>query len=398
MEMHVCFLVILEINLMNSYEKANVNKFYFDLKNQDNNARYGEIKTAWGNIDTPAFMPVGTAATVKAMLPESIKSTGAQIILANTYHLMLRPGEKIINKYSGVRNMMGWDGPLLTDSGGYQVMSLSSLRELNNNGVKFRSHLDGSEYILTPEISTNLQRTFDATISMVLDECTKFPSSFEEAEASMYLSMDWAERSKKAFKEKNGYAQFGIVQGSIYKNLREISAEILKNLNFDGYAVGGLAVGEGQNLMFDVLDFTCPILPKEKPRYLMGVGKPSDIVGAVARGIDMFDCVLPTRSGRTGQAFTKRGTINLRNSRHAGDKRPVDDDCKCPACIKFSRGYLHHLFKCDEILGSMLLTWHNLQYYQNLMLQIRKSIKGKFFENFLENFILNQDKGDVPEI
>ncbi len=383
---------------MSDYKKKIVNEFTFNLISEDKNARSGEINTAWGKIKTPAFMPVGTSATVKAMLPDSVKLTGAQIILANTYHLMLRPGKKVIEDYGGIRKMMSWNGPLLTDSGGYQVMSLNSLREITKEGVKFKSHIDGSPFFLSPEISTNLQSAFDATISMVFDECTKYPISFEEAEKSMYLSMDWAERSKKAFISKKGYAQFGIVQGSLFEKLRLKSAEFLKNLNFDGFAVGGLAVGEGQKLMFEVLDFTCPILPNEKPRYLMGVGKPSDIVGAVLRGIDMFDCVLPTRSGRTGQAFTTRGTVNLRNSRHIGDKRPIDENCSCPACTKFSRGYLHHLFKSEEILGSMLLTWHNLQYYQDLMLEIRSAIKTKSFDTFVNNFNLNQEKGDVPKI
>lgn len=331
----------------------------------------GRINTAHGIIDTPAFMPVGTAATVKAMLPESVASTGAQIILGNTYHLMLRPGAERVAKLGGLHKFMNWSGPILTDSGGYQVMSLSKLRKMNERGVTFQSHLSGEKFELTPERSIEIQHLLGSTITMAFDECTPFPATWEEAKKSMELSMRWAERSKKAFVERPGYALFGIVHGGIYPDLRKASIEALTSIGFDGYAIGGLAVGEGQELMFKVLDDLMPHMRESSPRYLMGVGKPDDIIGAVNRGVDMFDCVLPTRSGRNGQAFTTEGTLNIRNSKYAEDTGPLD-----PGTIsegsKYSRAYLHHLVKSGEILGSMLMTWHNLQYYQNLMKKLRQ--------------------------
>lgn len=332
--------------------------------------RIGQITTAHGVIDTAAFMPVGTAATVKAMLPESVASTGAQIILGNTYHLMLRPTAERIAKLGGLHKFMNWSGPILTDSGGFQVMSLSKLRKITENGVTFQSHIDGSKHELTPERSIEIQHLLGSTITMAFDECTPFPATWEQAKKSMELSMRWAERSKKAFKRREGYGLFGIVQGGIYPDLRKASIEALQSIGFDGYAIGGLAVGEGQEMMFKVLDDVMPHMPVDKPRYLMGVGKPDDIVGAVMRGVDMFDCVLPTRNGRNGQAFVKDGTVNIRNSQYVDDLDPIDQETICEA-HKYSRAYLHHLVKSGEILGSMLLTWHNLQFYQNLMKSLR---------------------------
>lgn len=351
----------------------------FKIKSKSGNARTGVIRTAHGEIETPAFMPVGTAATVKAMLPESVASTGADIILGNTYHLMLRPGAERINKLGGLHKFMNWNKPILTDSGGFQVMSLSKLRKITKDGVKFQSHIDGSSHMLTPERSIEIQHLLGSDITMIFDECTEYPATHKKADDSMKLSLHWAERSKAAFKERPGYALFGIVQGSTYEDLRAESAKELVNIGFDGYAIGGLAVGEGQEEMFNTLDFTVPFLPEDKPRYLMGVGKPDDIIGAVKRGVDMFDCVIPTRSGRNGQAYVRGGTINIRNSKYAEDLSPLDSECSCPACTKYSRAYLHHLVKAKEILGSMLMTWHNLQYYQDLMKDIRKKIeKGEF--------------------
>ncbi len=375
-----------------------LNKFNFELITQDEKARLGVLHTGFGNIDTPAFMPVGTAASVKGMMPEAVAQTGAQIILSNTYHLMLRPGPDRVERLGGVRKMMNWKGPLLTDSGGFQVMSLGPLRKLDENGVTFKSHLDGSYHLLTPEISTQIQRKLDATITMAFDECTPYPATKSQAAESMQLSMRWAARSRKSFSPRQGYGQFGIVQGSIYPDLRLESIDQLHEIGFEGYAIGGLAVGEGQELMFDTLTATTRHMLGDKPRYLMGVGKPSDIVGAVMRGIDMFDCVLPTRSGRTGQAFTRFGTVNIRNARHADDLRPLDEDCFCAACKNYSRGYLHHLFKADEIQGLTLLTWHNLTYYQELMQSIRMAIKEQLLNKFASNFHENQARGDIPQI
>ena len=374
-----------------------LNKFNFELIAQDEKARLGALNTGFGRIDTPAFMPVGTAASVKGMMPEAVAQTGAQIILSNTYHLMLRPGADRVERLGGVRKMMNWKGPLLTDSGGFQVMSLGPLRKLDEHGVTFKSHLDGSYHLITPEISTQIQRKLDATITMAFDECTPYPATKSQAAESMKLSMRWAARSRQAFTPRQGYGQFGIVQGSIYPDLRLESIQQLHEIGFEGYAIGGLAVGEGQKLMFETLSSTTPHMLSDKPRYLMGVGKPSDIVGAVMRGIDMFDCVLPTRSGRTGQAFTRYGTVNIRNARHADDLRPLDETCSCTACKNYSRGYLHHLFKADEIQGLTLLTWHNLTYYQELMHYIRVAIKERQLNKFAFNFHKNQARGDIPQ-
>ena len=371
------------------------NKFNFKLISQDKGARLGKLTTAHGIIDTPIFMPVGTAATVKAMHLKDVEEAGAQIILANTYHLMLRPGEKNIKEMGGVRKFMGWNKPLLTDSGGFQIMSLGKLRKIENNGVTFKSHLDGTNYFLSPKISTDIQNALDATISMQLDECIPFPASYEESERAMKLSLEWAYKSREAFEEREGYGQFGIVQGSTYSDLRELSSKKLVEIGFDGYAIGGLAVGEGQELMFKTLDFTTKNMPFDKPRYLMGVGKPDDLIGAVKRGVDMFDCVLPTRSGRTGQAFTSRGTVNIKNARHSLDKRPLDDNCNCHTCTNFSRAYLHHLFKAQEILGLMLLSLHNIHFYITLMKNIRNSIKLREFDEFEKVFLEQYYSGDI---
>jgi queuine tRNA-ribosyltransferase len=372
--------------------------FGFDLLGTDASARRGQVTTGFGTIQTPAFMPVGTAASVKGMMPDQVRQTGAEIILSNTYHLMLRPGPDRVERLGGVRRMMGWDGPLLTDSGGFQVMSLGPLRQLDENGVTFKSHLDGSRHLLTPEISTRIQHQLDATITMAFDECTPFPASKSVAADSMALSMRWADRSRQAFQPRRGYGQFGIVQGSVFEELRLQSIEQLTAIGFEGYAVGGLAVGEGQEAMFATLDVTCPALPADKPRYLMGVGKPADLVGAVARGIDMFDCVLPTRSGRTGQGFTRGGPVNLKNARHADDPRPLDADCGCPACARFSRAYLHHLFKAEEVQGLMLLSWHNLTYYQDLMADMRAAIEAGRFAAFARDFATRQAAGDIDPL
>lgn len=371
------------------------NNFNFKLISQDKNARLGKLNTAHGTVDTPIFMPVGTAATVKAMHLKDVEEAGAQIILANTYHLMLRPGEKNIKEMGGVRKFMGWNKPLLTDSGGFQIMSLGKLRKIENDGVTFKSHLDGTKYFLSPKISTDIQNALDATISMQLDECIPFPASYEESERAMKLSLEWALKSRDAFEERKGYGQFGIVQGSTYSDLRELSSKKLVEIGFDGYAIGGLAVGEGQELMFKTLDFTTKNMPLDKPRYLMGVGKPDDLIGAVKRGIDMFDCVLPTRSGRTGQAFTSRGTVNIKNARHILDKRPLDNNCDCHTCKNFSRAYLHHLFKAQEILGLMLLSWHNIYFYITLMKNIRNSIKLREFDKFEKVFLEQYYSGDI---
>ncbi len=329
-------------------------------------------------------MPVGTSATVKGMLPESVASTGADILLGNTYHLMLRPTAETVAKLGGLHRFMHWDKPILTDSGGFQVMSLSKLRKITEKCVTFQSHLDGSTYELSPERAMEIQHLLGSDITMALDECTPYPSTKEDADASMRLSMRWAERSKAAFKEREGYGLFGIVQGSMYPELREESATALKAIGFDGYAIGGLAVGEGQDMMFGVLDYTVPFLPEDRPRYLMGVGKPSDIVGAVLRGVDMFDCVIPTRAGRFGRGYTSTGEINIKNACHSEDAAPLDAKCGCPCCTRYSRGYLHHLFKADEMLGPILLTWHNLHYYQTLMHGLRSAIEAGNLIEFAE--------------
>ena len=337
-------------------------------------ARAGVLHTAHGDVETPVFMPVGTAGTVKAMTADAVRATGARLILGNTYHLMLRPGADRVERLGGLHRMMDWPGPILTDSGGFQVMSLAGLRKLDEGGVTFRSHLDGTRHRLTPEAATEIQRKLDATISMVLDECTPFPATHDQARASMELSMRWAARSRAAFTPRPGYAQFGIVQGSVYPDLRARSAEALLGIGFEGYAVGGLAIGEGQARMFETVEATVPHLPAAAPRYLMGVGTPDDLIGGVQRGIDMFDCVIPTRAGRTARAYTSAGVLNMRNARHADDAGPVDPACPCPACSRHSRAYIHHLFKAGEMLGPMLLTGHNLAYYQSLMRGLRAAI------------------------
>ncbi|MEJ0062435.1 MAG: tRNA guanosine(34) transglycosylase Tgt [Alphaproteobacteria bacterium] len=369
----------------------------FTLLATDNHARRGRVTTAHGEIETPAFMPCGTAGTVKAMLPENVAATGAQILLGNTYHLMLRPGAELVAELGGLHKFMNWPKPILTDSGGFQVMSLSKLRKITENGVKFQSHLDGSTHDLTPERSIEIQHLLDSNITMAFDECTPYPATHDEAAESMRLSMRWAARSKAAFQPRAGYGIFGINQGGVHPELRAESAAALKEIGFDGYAIGGLAVGEGQELMFATLDVTTPLLPQDRPRYLMGVGKPGDIVGAVARGVDMFDCVMPTRSGRTGQGFTRRGTLNIRNARHMRDPRPLDEKCSCPACRSYSRAYLHHLFRAEEMLGPMLLTWHNLHYYQDVMRDIRAAIETGGYAAFMTAFAAEQAEGDMPE-
>jgi queuine tRNA-ribosyltransferase len=368
----------------------------FTVEAKDGAARKGVIATPRGQIRTPAFMPVGTAATVKAMLPEMVVGTGADIILGNTYHLMLRPGAERIARLGGLHKFMNWDKPILTDSGGFQVMSLAKLRKLTEEGVRFQSHVDGTTHMLTPERSMEIQLLLGSDIVMAFDECTPFPASEDQARTSMELSMRWAERSKTAFGAPEGHALFGIVQGGIYPDLRRQSAAALTDIGFDGYAVGGLAVGEGQELMFQTLEETVPALPDDRPRYLMGVGKPDDIVGAVMRGIDMFDCVLPTRSGRNGQAFTKRGPVNLKNARHADDPRPLDEESDCPAARDYSRAYLHHLVKANEILASVLLTWNNLAYYQGLMADLRAAITEGRLTDFVKEFRELYEKGDIP--
>ncbi len=341
----------------------------------DGAARAGVLHTAHGPMETPAFMAVGTAGTVKAMTADSVRATGTQCVLGNTYHLMLRPGAARIAALGGLHRFMDWAGPILTDSGGFQVMSLAALRTVDPDGVDFRSHIDGSRHRLTPAISVGLQHQFDATITMVLDECTPFPADHDTARTSMLLSLRWAAASKAAFQPRPGYGLFGIVQGSTYPDLRQHSAEGLIEIGFDGYAIGGLAVGEGQAAMLTTLDSTVPLLPATAPRYLMGVGTPDDIIRSVQRGIDMFDCVIPTRAGRTARAYTAGGVRNLRNARYADDPLPLDPDCACPACRRHTRAYLHHLFRTAEMLGPMLLTWHNLTHYQSLMRGLRQSIR-----------------------
>jgi queuine tRNA-ribosyltransferase len=354
----------------------------FEVLARDGAARLGRLATAHGAIDTPVFMPVGTAATVKAMMPEDVAATGARIILGNTYHLMLRPGPERVAALGGLHRFMHWPHAILTDSGGFQVMSLASLRKIDEEGVTFRSHLDGSQHLLTPERSVEIQRLLGADVTMAFDECTPFPAAREVVEASMELSMRWAERSRRAFIERPGRGIFGIVQGGVHPDLRRRSADRVTPIGFDGYAIGGLAIGEGQEVTFAMVEATVPFLPEDRPRYLMGVGKPADLVGAVRCGVDMFDCVLPTRSGRTAQAFTREGALNLRNARHADDPAPLDPECRCPACTGFSRAYLHHLVKSGEILASMLLTEHNLTYYADLMAALRAAIAGRRLADF----------------
>ena len=375
-------------------------RFSFCVSATDGAARRGSIAMRRGEIRTPAFMPVGTAATVKAMKPADVRSGGADIILGNTYHLMLRPGAERVARLGGLHHFMGWDRPILTDSGGYQVMSLSELRKIDEQGVRFRSHLDGASHLLTPERSMEVQRLLGADIVMAFDECTPHPATRDEAASSMERSMRWARRSREAFDSgaahAAGAALFGIQQGAMAQDLRRESAERLREIGFDGYAIGGLAVGEGQAEMFRVLDFAAPMLPADRPRYLMGVGKPDDIVGAVERGVDMFDCVLPTRSGRTGQAFTRDGPINIRNARFAEDEAPLEPGCPCPACATWSRAYLHHLVRSGEILGAMLMTEHNLYFYQRLMEDLRAAIAEQRLASFAAAFRRNYGRGRTP--
>ncbi len=372
--------------------------FTYLIEARDGRARTGRIVTPRGEIRTPAFMPVGTAGTVKAMLPESVAATGADIVLGNTYHLMLRPGAARVAELDGLHRFMNWEKPILTDSGGFQVMSLAELRRLTEDGVRFKSHIDGSAHTLTPESSMEIQRQLGSDIVMAFDECTPYPAEKDVAAESMRLSMRWARRSRDAFGDRPGHALFGIQQGSVHRDLREESAEALTGIGFDGYAIGGLAVGEGQEQMFEVLDHAPGMLPKDRPRYLMGVGKPDDIVGAVLRGVDMFDCVLPTRSGRTGQAFTRHGVVNVKNARHADDPRPLDPNCTCPCCRSYCRAYLHHVFRAGEIIASMLLTWHNLHYYQELMAGLRSAIASGKLAAFISNFEAGRAAGDLPPL
>ncbi len=372
--------------------------FSFHLHATDGRARTGVIKTPRGEIRTPAFMPVGTAATVKAMLPESVRATGADILLGNTYHLMLRPTAERIAALGGLHKFMNWDRPILTDSGGFQVMSLAALRKMSEEGVKFSSHIDGSKHMLSPERSMEIQKLLGSDIVMCFDECPALPATDEVVAKSMRMSMRWAQRSRDAFGDRPGHALFGIQQGGVTQELRAESAEALKAIEFDGYAVGGLAVGEGQEAMFSVLDYAPGMLPHDKPRYLMGVGKPDDIVGAVERGIDMMDCVLPSRSGRTGQVWTRRGQVNIKNARHMDDPRPIDEACTCPACRGYSRAYLHHVFKSQEIIASMLMTWHNLHYFQELMQGLRDAIAAGQLAEFVQDFHALRAEGDLEPL
>jgi queuine tRNA-ribosyltransferase len=372
--------------------------FSYECCATDGAARRGRFSTAHGSVNTPAFMPVGTAGTVKAMTAEAVAATGAEIILGNAYHLMLRPGAERVARLGGLHRFAGWERPILTDSGGFQVMSLAKLRQVSETGVVFQSHIDGSRHELTPERAMEVQRLLDADITMALDECTRFPVSEDDAARSMRLSMRWARRCKEAFIERPGYALFGIVQGSVFADLRRESVAALTEIGFDGYAVGGLAIGEGQETMFRVLEATVPHLPLDRPRYLMGAGTPSDIVGAVMRGIDMFDCVLPTRSGRTGKAFTRRGEVNIRNARHAEDPRPVDERCDCLACTRHSRAYIHHLVKAEEMLGPMLLTIHNLRFYQRLMADVRSAIETGRLAALAAALAADEAKGDIEAL
>tara|TARA_Y100001935_G_scaffold62068_1_gene52022 strand:- start:3267 stop:4397 length:1131 start_codon:yes stop_codon:yes gene_type:complete len=368
----------------------------FNIKNTDGDARSGFIKTAHGIVNTPVFMPVGTYGAVKGIQPSDLTEIGSEIILSNTYHLMERPGKDIIRELGGLRSFMNWDGPILTDSGGFQVMSLQNMAKIDDDGVTFKSHLDGSLLRLTPKDSINMQNALDSTITMAFDECTPYPVSHDTALKSMNLSMKWAKLCRDNFIDRNGYGLFGIVQGSTFNDLREKSSESLINIGFDGYAIGGLAVGEGHDLMISTLKSSINYLPKEKPRYLMGVGYPKDIIEAVKLGVDMFDCVIPTRSGRTGKIFTKTGTLNIKNARHKNDPRPIEEGCSCKVCSnKVSRAYLHHLFNTNEMLGSIYLTIHNISHYIQLMSNLRSAINDNNFKE-TSNYLLNQyKKGDI---
>ncbi|WP_282802997.1 tRNA guanosine(34) transglycosylase Tgt [Bombella apis] len=360
-------------------------------------ARAGWLHTRHGSVPTPTFMPVGTVGTVKGITMDNVRATGAGIVLGNTYHLMLRPTAERVQRLGGLHRMMDWPGPILTDSGGFQVMSLGPLRKMDEDGVTFRSHIDGSSHRLTPESSTDIQYRLDATITMAFDECPALPATKDVLEASMERSMRWAARSREAFIARPGYGQFGIVQGGTEQDLRERSALALREIGFEGYAIGGLAVGEGQELMFSTLDYTTPMLPEDQPRYLMGVGTPDDLLGAVMRGCDMFDCVMPSRAGRTARAYTERGTLNLRNARFAEDTRPISPEDDSPMAGRYSRAYLHHLFRANEMLGPMLLTLHNLAYYQRLMRQIRAAIVAGTLEQTATQLRRNWARGDWSE-
>ena len=373
--------------------------FSFNLRKTDGAARRGEFVTPHGKVQTPAFMPVGTQGTVKGLRPDDVRATGAEIVLGNTYHLMLRPGPERIAALGGLHTFMHWPLPILTDSGGFQVMSLATLRKLDERGVTFRSHLDGATVELSPERAIEIQALLGADISMQLDECLRLPAPREEIARAMLLSLRWAERSKRAFEdERGGRALFGIVQGGDDPPLREQSARELVDIGFDGYAIGGLAVGEPQEVMLKIVAETAPVLPQDRPRYLMGVGTPADLLGAVRRGIDLFDCVLPTRSGRTHQAFTRGGTVNLRNARHMDDPRPLDAGCACTACTRHSRAYLHHLARAGEMLGAMLLTEHNLRYYADLMAGTRRAIAERRFDAFAAEALEAEVRGDIAAL
>lgn len=370
-------------------------EFSFTLRKTDGGARRGTVHTGRGDIRTPAFMPVGTVGTVKGLYLNQVKETGSDIILGNTYHLMLRPGAEQVAKLGGLHKFIGWEGPILTDSGGFQIMSLSKIRKIKETGATFQSHIDGRKYELTPERAMEIQRLLGSDIQMQLDQCLEFPHTEKDAEKAMQLSLRWAARSREAFGTQPGRGNFGIVQGGTNEKLRLASAEGLKQIGFEGYAVGGLAVGEGQQLMLQTLDFTTPALPQDRPRYLMGVGTPEDIIESVARGIDMFDCVMPTRSGRHGQAFTRFGRINIRNAKHADDTRPLDAEHPCPALSQYSRAYLHHLVRSGELLGMMLLSWANIAYYQSLMQGIRDAIDAGNFEQFRADTHSQWKRGDI---
>jgi queuine tRNA-ribosyltransferase len=372
--------------------------FQFTLKGKSGGARLGEVSMPRGTIRTPAFMPVGTVGSVKAMYLDQVRETGADIILGNTYHLMLRPGAERVARLGGLHDLIRWPHPILTDSGGFQVMSLSALRKIDEQGVTFKSHVDGSLHHMSPERSIEIQGLLDSDIQMQLDECVALPAERKEIERAMEMSLRWAERCKVQFGNQPGKAMFGIVQGGDIPDLRVRSARALKDLDLKGYAIGGLAVGEPQHVMLEMLETTLPELPTEKPRYLMGVGTPDDILKSVARGIDMFDCVMPTRSGRHGLAFTRRGKVNLRNARHAEDMRPLDEQSNCPASRDYSRAYLHHLLRANEALGGMLLSWHNLAYYQELMQGIRKAIAEDRFADFMGETTETWARGDIDPL
>lgn len=378
--------------------EKSVKNFSFELHNTDGTARRGTVHTPRGDIRTPAFMPVGTAATVKTMYPQQVRDLGADIVLGNTYHLMLRPGAERIARLGGLHEFMRWPYPILTDSGGFQVMSLANLRKMSEQGVTFQSHIDGSKHELSPERSIEIQGLLGSDIQMQLDECVALPSTEQDIERAMELSLRWAERSNTAFGDQPGKAMFGIVQGGDIPHLRERSAKALTAMDLKGYSIGGLAVGEPQDVMLEMLSVTCPLLPDTKPRYLMGVGTPDDLLQSVGRGVDMFDCVMPTRAGRHGLAYTRRGKVNLKNARHADDPRPLDEESSCPATLDYSRAYLHHLIKCNEALGAMLLSWNNLYYYQSLMQGMRDSIEQNGFTDFTEVTKQAWGAGDIAPI